>query len=86
MERCRAVGGVFTLLWHNMGLFPPCRDYYLPLLEMIQGAQEYDWENELEQLRRERRILAEKAAFLRRESSAVSIAPEAGTVANQWGN
>jgi hypothetical protein len=73
MEMCRVAGGVFTLLWHNTGLFPPCRDYYLPLLEMIEGVQEYDWESELDQLRRERRILAERAVYLRREGMMTSL-------------
>jgi hypothetical protein len=72
IEKCSQTGGVFTLLWHNTGLFPPCRDYYLPLLEMLRGAQEYDWESELWQLRREREALEVRAAFLRKERAFVS--------------
>lgn len=72
LEKCRNAGGVFTLLWHNTGIFPPCRDHYLPLLELISGEQDYEWESDLNQLRQERHILAEKTASLRRESRVAS--------------
>jgi hypothetical protein len=72
LEKCRHVGGVFTLLWHNTGMFPPCRDYYLPILELLRGVQDYEWEPELSQLRRERQAFADGAVYIRKESGVVA--------------
>ena len=65
LEKCRQAGGVFTLLWHNTGLFPPCKDYCRPILEMLRGAQDYDWKLERDQLRRERLTLLELTGRLK---------------------
>jgi hypothetical protein len=43
-EKCRAVGGVFTMLWHNEALFEPVYgDLYARLLERLSGAARFDW-------------------------------------------
>lgn len=44
IERCRAVGGVFTMLWHNEApLDPLYGDVYLRLLERLSGSARFDW-------------------------------------------
>jgi len=44
VERCRAVGGVFTLLWHNSTLIEPAyKRLYLPILDNLTGADTFDW-------------------------------------------
>jgi len=60
LKKCELVGGVFTLLWHNTGLFAPYREHYLPILNLLRGARNYEWKNELEELRRELRKLFPK--------------------------
>jgi hypothetical protein len=72
LEKCRQVGGVFTLLWHNTGLFPPCRDHYQPILDLLRGIQNYEWEPELDQLRRERQAFSDGAVHIRKESAVVA--------------
>jgi hypothetical protein len=45
MARCRTVGGVFTILWHNDAFLEPAyRDVYLGLLETLKGSENYDWQ------------------------------------------
>lgn len=47
LERCRAVGGVFTTVWHNSNLLNPrYRALYLQLLEMFREIENYDWRTE----------------------------------------
>lgn len=44
LTRCRAVGGVFSTLWHNDALLDPAyRAVYLELLSMCSGLENYDW-------------------------------------------
>jgi hypothetical protein len=44
VKKCRAVGGVFTLLWHNEALLDPVyRDLYSRLLEHLSGSARFDW-------------------------------------------
>ena len=43
VQRCRLVGGVFTLLWHNTSLIDPAYgDLYKRLLEHLSGAEGFD--------------------------------------------
>jgi hypothetical protein len=65
LKRCSLVGGVFTLLWHNTSLFAPYWQHYLPILEMLSGAMNYEWETELNELRKEQRELTTKAICAR---------------------
>lgn len=45
--RCRLVGGVFTILWHNDAFLNPLyKDVYLGLLETFSGIDNYDWQAE----------------------------------------
>jgi hypothetical protein len=47
LERCRSVGGVFTILWHNDAfLHPFYRDVYLGLLGNLANIENYDWQEE----------------------------------------
>jgi len=47
LGRCRSVGGVFTILWHNDAFLDPFyRSVYLGLLESLQGIDNYDWQAE----------------------------------------
>jgi hypothetical protein len=47
VERCRMVGGVFTILWHNDAFLNPLyRDVYLSLLATMTGTDNYDWQAE----------------------------------------
>jgi hypothetical protein len=44
VERCRAVGGVFTMLWHNEALIDPAYgDLYLRLLRELANSARFDW-------------------------------------------
>jgi hypothetical protein len=50
VDRCRLVGGVFTMLWHNNTLLDPAyRSLYGSLLEQLSGAESYDWLSETKQ-------------------------------------
>jgi hypothetical protein len=50
LARCQAVGGVFTLVWHNNNLLDPrYRSLYLELLAQIDSAAAYDWKSEVAQ-------------------------------------
>ena len=51
IERCAAVGGVFTLLWHNSSLLE--RRYeaiYDRILDLLAGSARYDWQAETKPL------------------------------------
>jgi Family of unknown function (DUF7033) len=48
ISRCRAVGGVFTMVWHNNTLLEPqYRSLYIKLLKIIEGSDRFDWKSEL---------------------------------------
>ena len=48
VEHCRAVGGVFTLLWHNSALIEPTyRDLYAPILDTLTNTDRFDWKANL---------------------------------------
>jgi hypothetical protein len=48
VARCRLVGGVFTLLWHNSSLLEPRYGHlYSKVLEIFAGSPKYDWQSEL---------------------------------------
>jgi hypothetical protein len=47
LNRCRAVGGVFTLVWHNNHLLDATyRSLYLRLLNLIGSSASYAWKAE----------------------------------------
>ena len=47
VERCRMVGGVFTILWHNDAFLNPFyRDVYMSLLGTLSGIENYNWQSE----------------------------------------
>jgi hypothetical protein len=47
LARCRSVGGVFTLVWHNNNLLDPeYRSLYLKLLPLLVDSERYDWVHE----------------------------------------
>lgn len=58
LRRCASVGGVFTLLWHNSSLLKPYAQYYLPILDLLGGNENYDWETDAETLRQNARQLS----------------------------
>jgi hypothetical protein len=60
IRRCAAVGGVFTLLWHNNSLLAPYGRPYAPILSSLRGVENYDWKTDLANLRAE---LPEKEAI-----------------------
>jgi hypothetical protein len=44
VARCSDTGGVFSLLWHNTSIIEqPYARLYPRILEMLAGAQQYDW-------------------------------------------
>jgi hypothetical protein len=44
LDRCRAVGGVLTIVWHNNTyLDPEYRATYLNLLSLCSGLENYNW-------------------------------------------
>jgi hypothetical protein len=44
IARCRAVGGVFTLVWHNTRILDPQHKLlYQTLLDDLSGSPSYDW-------------------------------------------
>jgi hypothetical protein len=48
IDKCRLVGGVFTLLWHNASLLEPCYgNTYIQLLDLLAGAKRFAWGDEL---------------------------------------
>jgi hypothetical protein len=47
LERCRSVGGVFTILWHNDAfLHPFYRDVFMGLLGNLENIENYEWQAE----------------------------------------
>lgn len=47
VDRCAAVGGVFSMVWHNDALLEPnYRSLYMKLLQILHGAQPFDWREE----------------------------------------
>jgi Family of unknown function (DUF7033) len=47
VDRCSAVGGVFTMVWHNNTLLEPnYRSLYIKLLHVLEGADSFDWREE----------------------------------------
>jgi len=45
--RCREVGGVLTILWHNNTFLEPAyRDVFLDLLAKFEGADTYEWQSD----------------------------------------
>jgi hypothetical protein len=47
VARCRSVGGVFTLVWHNNNLLDPeYRSLYLKLLPLLVDGERFDWARE----------------------------------------
>ena len=47
MARCRAVGGVFTMVWHNNHLLhPQFKELYLKILPLLVEGERYDWTRE----------------------------------------
>lgn len=47
VSRCRAVGGVFTLVWHNNHLLnPEFKSLYFKLLPLLVDGKRYDWARE----------------------------------------
>jgi len=50
VDRCRLVGGVFTMVWHNNNMLDPVyRSLYQNLLDQLNGAEAYDWLSEAKQ-------------------------------------
>jgi hypothetical protein len=44
IARCRAVGGVFSLVWHNTRIMNPRHRWlYTRILDSLQGSANYDW-------------------------------------------
>jgi len=50
-QRCAAVGGVFTIVWHNTSLGPPFGRHYPGILDALTGNADYDWQADLKELR-----------------------------------
>jgi hypothetical protein len=47
INRCRTVGGVFTLVWHNNHLLDPkYRSLYVRILGLLESTLPYDWKAE----------------------------------------
>ncbi|MBZ5641192.1 MAG: polysaccharide deacetylase family protein [Acidobacteriia bacterium] len=47
VTRCRAAGGVFTVLWHNNTFLESnYRETYLDLLKHLEGGDTYDWHSD----------------------------------------
>ncbi len=47
INRCQAVGGVFTLVWHNNTFLDPAyRSLYFQLLPLMEAGVRYDWRRE----------------------------------------
>ena len=51
VKRCRCVGGVFTLLWHNGSLIEPIYgDTYEKVLDELAGEGRFDWQSPAEEV------------------------------------
>jgi len=46
LRKCAAVGGVFTLLWHNNCLGHPYAEHFAPIFDALSGLENYDWRDE----------------------------------------
>ncbi len=47
IARCRTVGGVFTMVWHNNHLLhPEFKGLYLKMLPLLANGERYDWTRE----------------------------------------
>jgi hypothetical protein len=47
-DRCKTVGGVFTLLWHNRSLLDPnYGEAYQTVLSALQFSPAFDWKQAL---------------------------------------
>jgi len=55
IRRCEAVGGVLTLLWHNNCLGRPFSAYYPRIFAELGGADNYDWQADMNSLRAQAR-------------------------------
>jgi hypothetical protein len=60
--RCAAVGGVFTLLWHNCSLLPPYQKFYPPIFDLLTGTANYEWRADWEALREQANGLCQRLA------------------------
>lgn len=58
--RCAAVGGVFTLLWHNCSLLPPYRKFYPSIFDLLAGTPNYEWRADWESLREQENDLRQR--------------------------
>lgn len=48
IQACRAVGGVFTLLWHNTTLMDPSYgNLYRDVLDRLGDCEKFDWQNDM---------------------------------------
>ena len=48
VNRCRTIGGVFTMVWHNNYHFDPrYRSVYTKLLDLFDSGQRFDWQREV---------------------------------------
>jgi hypothetical protein len=46
VARCKTVGGVFALVWHNTTMLHSAHAAtYRNLLEVLEGSDSYDWRN-----------------------------------------
>lgn len=51
IDRCRVVGGVFTLLWHNTRIMNPRhKALYQALLDDLGGSPSYDWRSAYDEI------------------------------------
>lgn len=57
-RRCAAVGGVMTLLWHNTCLGRPYSSYFPAILDALAGAEDYNWEADIESMQQSRCAVA----------------------------
>lgn len=54
LGKCRQVGGVFTILWHNSSLVAPFAEYFPEIFAELRGITDYDWESDLQTLQQYR--------------------------------
>lgn len=48
VTRCRAVGGVFSLLWHNTSAVEePFVSWYPHVLDLVRGSSDYNWVDDI---------------------------------------
>ena len=51
VEKCRSVGGVFALLWHNSALVHPYPPFFRAAFDELAGIANYDWESDFNTLK-----------------------------------